>query len=151
MIDATPTHAPTSPILHKLRFGEKTIRATRHPDHGRMLMAQDVLLAIGYTPKPPHGARPILAGLKVSDANRITLAREDFDTTEGRPEPTFSKATFLTRVGLDELVAGAAVKKVKTFGPWMVDVMENGAPKRRPKAVPEVAPEVPPEGLPWEE
>lgn len=151
MTDATPMHAPTSPVLHKLPFGENTIRATRHPVHGRMLMAHDVLLAIGYTPKPPHGARPILAGLKVSDANRITLTRDAFDTTEGRPEPTFSKATFLTRAGLDELVAAAAAKKVKTFGPWMVDVMENGAPKRKPKPVPAAAPEVPPEGLPWEE
>lgn len=151
MTDATPTHAPTSPILHKLRFREKTIRATRHPDHGRMLMAQDVLLAIGYTPKPPHGTRPVLSGLKVSDTNRITLARADFDTSEGRPVPTFDKATFLTRAGLDELVAGAAAKKVRAFGPWMVDVMENGAPKRKAKPVPEVAPEVPPEGLPWED
>lgn len=151
MTDTVHLHAPTPPVLHKLRFGDETIRATRHPAHGRMLMAHDVLLAIGYTPKPPHGARPILAGLKVSDANRITLTREDFDTTEGRPEPTFPKATFLTRAGLDELVAGAAAKKVKAFGPWMVDVMENGAPKRKPKAVPEAVPEVPPEGLPWEE
>lgn len=151
MTDATPTHAPKSPILATLRFEGKTIRATRHPAHGRMLMAHDVLLAIGYIPKPPHGARPILNGLKVSDTNRITLTREDFDTTEGRPEPTFSKATFLNRVGLDELVAGAAAKKVKTFGPWMADVMENGAPKRKPKAVPEAAPEVSAEGLPWED
>lgn len=151
MTDATPTHAPTSPILAGLRFEGNTIRATRHSAHGRMLMAHDVLMAIGYTPKPPHGARPILAGLKVSDANRITLTREDFDTTEGRPEPTFSKAAFLTRAGLDELVANAAAKKVKTFGPWMVDVMENGAPKRKLKPAPEAAPEVPPEGLPWEE
>lgn len=150
MIDATPTHVPTSPILHKLSFGAKTIRATRHPHHGRMLMAQDVLVAIGYTPKPPHGTRPVLSGLKVSDANRITLTREDFDTAEGRPVPTFSKATFLTRAGLDELVANAAAKKVNTFGPWMTDVMENGAPRRKSKPASK-APEVPPEGLPWED
>lgn len=150
MIDATPTHAATSPILAKLRFGEKTIRATRHPAHGHMLMAQDVLVAIGYTPKPPHGTRPVLSGLKVSDANRIALTREDFDTTEGRPVPTFSKATFLTRAGLDELVANAAAKKVRTFGPWMVERMENGAPKRKPKPAPKAA-EVLPEGLPWDD
>jgi len=146
MTDATPTHVPASPILAALRFEGKTIRATRHPAHGRMLMAHDVLLAIGYTPKRPHGTRPVLSGLKVSDANRITLTREEFDASEGRPVPAFDKATFLTRAGLDELVANAAAKKVRTFGPWMADVMENGAPKRKPKP----APEVPPEGLPWE-
>ncbi|MDQ0510632.1 hypothetical protein [Ancylobacter amanitiformis] len=151
MTDATPTHAPTSPILATLRFGVHAIRATRHPAHGRMLMAQDVLLAIGYVPKPPHGTRPILAGLKVADANRLLLKGEDFDASEGRQAPTFSKAIFLTRAGLDQLVANAAAKKVKTFGPWMADVMENGAPKRKPKPVPAVTPEVPPEGLPWEE
>ena len=146
MNDATPTHAPTSPILVTLKFGTKPIRVTRHPIHGRMMMAQDVLQAIGYTPKPPFGTRPILAGLKVSDANRVLLTREDFDVPEGKSAPTFSQATFLTRAGLDEVVAHAAAKKVKTFGPWMVDRMENGAP---PKAKP-VAVEVPPEGLPWE-
>ncbi|CAA0090884.1 Uncharacterised protein [Starkeya nomas] len=111
------------------------------------MMAKDVVEAIGYTVKSYTAFT--LNGLKVSEANRITLTREDFDASEGRLVPTFDQATFLTRAGLDELVANAAAKKVRTFGPWMVERMENGAPKRQPKPAPK-APEVPPEGLPWE-
>ena len=64
----------------------------------------------------------------------------------GRPH--LDKATFLIRAGLDEVVANAAAKKVKVFGPWMADVMENGV--RKKLVAPKPAPEVPPEGLPWE-
>ncbi|MCK0197830.1 hypothetical protein MWN34_13020 [Ancylobacter sp. 6x-1] len=62
----------------------------------------------------------------MSDGNRVLLQREDFDASDGRAVPAFEKATFLTRAGLDEVVANAAAKKVKAFGPWMVNLMENG-------------------------
>jgi len=149
MTDATPSHVSTSLTLHRLEFDLETIRATRHPVHGRLLMAKDVVEAIGYKVKTYTGFT--LNGLKVSEANRITLAREDFDTSGKKLVPTFSTATFLTRAGLDELVANAAAKKVKTFGPWVADVMENGVPKRKPKVERGPASEVPPEGPPWED
>ena len=87
MSDATPTHAPTSPVLFSLNFHGTLIRGTRHTVHGRMLMANDVVKAIGYAPKAPNGTRPILAGLRVSDGNRVLLQREDFDTSDGRASP----------------------------------------------------------------
>lgn len=151
MNDATHMHAPALPIFAKLRFERNTIRAARHPIHGRLMMAKDVVEAIGYTVKSYTAFT--LNGLKVSEANRITLTREDFDASEGRLVPTFDQATFLTRAGLDELVANAAAKKVRTFGPWMTDVMKNGVRKnspQTPKLAPK-APEPPPEGLPWED
>lgn len=145
MTDATPTHVSTSPALIRLSFAGKPVRATRHPVHGRMLMARDVVEAIGYTVTRYTG--DTLNGLKVAEANRILLKREDFDASEGKLAPTFDNAVFLARAGLDELVAGAAAKKVRTFRPWMVDIMENGAPPKAKKQ----EPEKPPEGLPWEE
>ncbi|MCK0198645.1 hypothetical protein MWN34_17245 [Ancylobacter sp. 6x-1] len=164
--------------LHNLRYPDGgTIRAARHPVHGRLMMAHDVLKAIGYEPKPPHGTRPVLAGLRVSDANRVTLRREDFDTAGKKAVPTFDRAAFLTHAGLKEIAANAAEKRVKTFGPWMADVMENGAPAkgqaktavRGPVAATEAASIVPtatgavtertltyglpkpPEGYPWDD
>ena len=145
MTDATPSHAPTSPVLFRFDFFGKPIRGTRHPIHGRMLMAKDVVEAIGYTVTRYTG--DTLNGLKVAEANRIRLQRGDFDTSEGKLAPTLDNAIFLPRAGLDELVAGAAAKRVRTFGPWMVDIMENAAPLKVKKP----APELPPEGLPWEE
>ncbi|MFK8253269.1 hypothetical protein [Ancylobacter terrae] len=145
MTDATPTRALTSPVLFRLDFFGTPIRGTRHPVHGRLLMARDVVEAIGYQVKTY--TTHVLNGLKVAHENRILLHREDFDTSGRKLVPTFDKAAFLTRAGLDQLVAGAAAKKVKSFSPWMVDVMENGVRPKTAKAVPEV----PPEGLPWKE
>lgn len=151
MSDADRTHASTAlprfnfdPALVHLDFFGRPIRATRHPVRGRLLMAKDVVEAVGY--KVRTYTSFVLNGLKVSEENRILLKRGDFDISDKKLAPTFDSATFLTRAGLDQLVAGAAAKKVRTFAPWMVDVMENGV---RPKV--KVASEVPPEGLPWEE
>lgn len=150
MTDATPTHASTSPVLYFADFYGTDIRVTKHPAHGRMMMANDVIKALGYAIKV-GGTRTILNGLKVSDANRILLKGEDFDTSGGKKVPTFTSATFLTRGGLDQLVAGAAAKKVVRFGPWMADVMDNGIqPKKKPAKVAVEAASVPAEGLPWE-
>lgn len=145
MNDATPTHAPTSPVLFRLDFFGTGIRATRHPVHGRLLMARDVVEAIGY--KVRTYTAHVLNGLKVSEENRILLHREDFDISGKKLVPAFDKAAFLNRAGLDQLVAGAAAKKVKTFGPWMVAKMERGASALPGEAEPKMVLVAPPEGF----
>jgi hypothetical protein len=146
MSDATPTHAPTFLILSFANFYGTPIRVTKHPVHGRMMMAKDVVEAIGYKVKTYTGHT--LSGLKVAHENRFDLKREDFDTSERKRIPTFKNATFLAREGLDQLVAGAAAKKVVMFRPWMDDVMANGIGTKKP--VPAVNPYAAVEGTPWE-
>ncbi|MDF2809226.1 MAG: hypothetical protein K0S56_257 [Microvirga sp.] len=171
MTDATPN----APVLTLLSYEGRMVRATRHPVHGRMLMAWDVLNASGHTVKTA-GTRPILAGLQVPERSRIVLKGEDFDTSPGKAKPTFQNATFLTREGLDQIAGYSSKKDAKAFGRWMAKVMDNGVPvqtrpqdvpraepaatpvakggdhaSRTPAREPRETPPVPPEGLPWEE
>jgi len=146
MHDNSAAFAAKMPVLHFADFYGTPIRVTKHPVHGRMMMANDVVKALGYTIKV-GGTRTILNGLKVAHANRILLKGDDFNRS-ARHVPTFQNATFLPREGLDQLVTGAAAKKVVTFRPWMDDVMTNGIGMKRP--VPAVNPYAAVDGTPWE-
>lgn len=110
-------------------FQGKPMWAVDHPEHGELLMAQDVLAALDYAVKTT--ARPdgnsssrLLEKAGVPRDGLILIARREIGGASGTPNRRYpsSGATFMTRLAVRSLLMASTKPKAQEFREWLADV-----------------------------
>ena len=103
-------------------FQGSTVRAVDHPEHGPLLMALDMLRALGYE-APANGTMHLLDSAGVPLVARVMVLRSKLALGDLRfPN---RGALFLTRAGVNLMLMASDKPKASEFREWLAGDVVN--------------------------